>query len=66
MTIENGTDRVAIHGSIDFTRDKAGLTQARAVKEVLDQIVQVLQDDPHLPDKLPPPGKPKMVRNPFV
>jgi endonuclease G, mitochondrial len=26
LTIENGTDRVALYGSLDFLRDKHGLT----------------------------------------
>ena len=31
LTIENGTDRVVIYGSLDLTRDKQGLAHALAL-----------------------------------
>ena len=40
LTIENGTDRVTIYGSLDLTRDKQGLAHAEALKALLDQAVQ--------------------------
>ena len=30
LTVENGTDRIAISGSLDITRDKQGLAHAQA------------------------------------
>ena len=54
LTVENGTDRVAIYGSLDLTRDKQGLAHALALKAVLDQAVQLLQAERNLPDAAPP------------
>ena len=33
LTVENGTDRIALYGSLDLTRDKPGLAQGRALKD---------------------------------
>jgi hypothetical protein len=66
LTIENGTERLALYGSLDITRDKAGLRHALALKAILDQAVAVLQADPALPDQQPPAETPKTVRNPFT
>ncbi len=66
LTIENGTDRIAVYGSLDLTRDKAGLEQARALKAVVDGIVQALEGEKDLPDKVAPPEKPQQVKNPFA
>ncbi len=65
LTIENGTDRVALYGSLDITRDKQGLAQARALQALLDQAVRYLEAAKNLPDALPPPPSPKQVANPF-
>ena len=35
LTIENGTDRVALYGSLDITRDQQGLVHARALLAIL-------------------------------
>ncbi len=32
FTIENGTDKVALYGSLNVTRDKIGLKQAKALE----------------------------------
>ena len=65
LTIENRMDRISIYGSIDLTRDKAGLEHARMLKVVLDKVVQVLETEKNLPDKIAPPDKPDEVANPF-
>lgn len=66
LTIENRTDRVALYGSIDLTRDKAGLAQARRLKALLDKVVATLEAARDLPEALPPPKKPGKVPNPFA
>jgi hypothetical protein len=66
LTIENGTTRLALYGSLEITRDKAGLRRAQALKAILDQAVQVLSADPGLPEHQAPVDKPKTVRNPFA
>ncbi len=65
LTIETGTDRVAPYGSLDTTRDKQGLAQARALQALLEQAVRYLEAAKDLPDALPPPPPPKRVANPF-
>ena len=65
LTIENGTERIALYGSLDITRDKQGLARARALKAVLDQTVQHLEAEKELPDAAPSPAPAKSVANPF-
>ena len=65
LTCENGTDRVAVYGQLDLTRDKAGLKLARELKAVLDTVVRHLEAARDLPDQVPPPEPAKSVRNPF-
>ncbi|WP_425953094.1 hypothetical protein [Ralstonia pseudosolanacearum] len=64
LNIENRLDRVSIFGSVELTRDKAGLALALALKSNLDAIVAKLQSE-HLPEKdsITPP---KQVDNPFT
>ncbi|MGI4795825.1 MAG: hypothetical protein ACRYF2_22945 [Janthinobacterium lividum] len=65
LTLENGRDCVAVGGSLDLTRDKAGLAHARALKAALDAIVHALESDGALPDKVAPPKPVTEVKNPF-
>jgi hypothetical protein len=64
LTIENGTGRIALHGSLNLTRDKAGLAHARALKALLDETTRILEQDPDLRETsgVTPPDT---VRNPF-
>jgi hypothetical protein len=66
LTLENGQDCVAMYGNLDLTRDQTGLAHARALKRVLDEVVRVLEAEPHLPSRVPPPQAPKQVKNPFA
>ena len=43
LSIENGTTKVAISGSVEITRDEAGLERARALKRLADDLVTVLE-----------------------
>jgi hypothetical protein len=65
LTIENRTDRISIYGSINLTRDKAGLEHARMLKAVLDRVVQALESERDLPDRIASPDMPDEVANPF-
>ena len=65
LTIENRKDRISLYGTIDLTRDKAGLEHARMLKAVLDKVVQALETEKSLPDKIAPPDTPDEVANPF-
>jgi hypothetical protein len=66
FTIENGTDKIAVYGSLDVTRDKTGLKKARALKSAVDAIVKALEQDKELPDESGPTEAPQQVKNPFV
>ncbi|MGU3469070.1 hypothetical protein ACLBXO_29925 [Methylobacterium sp. C33D] len=67
LSFENGTDRIALHGSIDLTRDRTGLEQARLLRETLDAIVKALEAS-DLPDAVAeaPDAPPRSVKNPFA
>lgn len=66
FTIENGTDKIAVYGSLDVTRDKAGLKKARALKSAVDAIVKALEQGKELPDESGPTEAPQQVKNPFA
>ena len=65
LTVENGTDRIALYGSLDLTRDRQGLAHARALRAILGQAVQVLEAQAALPDAVPAAAAPRTVANPF-
>lgn len=65
LTIENGPAAVAVYGSLDITRDQAGLARARALQAVLVSVMAALERDPALPTEAPA-SKPRGVKpNPF-
>jgi hypothetical protein len=64
LTIENRTDRISVYGSIELTRDKAGLQHAKDLKAVLDAVVAALEGDRNLPDHIPVKPAEK-IKNPF-
>jgi hypothetical protein len=66
LKVENRLDRITVYGRIDLTRDKAGLENARALKQLLDDVVRVLESEPALPDHVAPPKAPVIKRNPFA
>lgn len=63
LTVENRLDRVEIYGSLQITRDKAGLALARELKNVLDAAVRALEMEA-LPERTATRPAEK-VRNPF-
>ena len=67
LSLENGTTRIALHGSLDITRDQAGLAQARLLKETFEAIVRALEAG-DLPEQVAeaPEAAPKTVKNPFA
>ena len=44
MTIENSASTVLLHGSLDLTRDKRGLADARALAQILNAAVAALEE----------------------
>ncbi|HYC04563.1 MAG TPA: hypothetical protein VED40_14810 [Azospirillaceae bacterium] len=68
LEVENGTDRIALHGSLDIARDQTGLKQAKALRDLLAAIVTALEAEGDLPAKAAPQveeGAVKKVKNPF-
>lgn len=43
LSAENGTARILLSGSIEITRDNAGLAKARELKRLADGIVEALE-----------------------
>jgi hypothetical protein len=66
LTVENGTDKVSLYGSLDLTRDKAGLARARDLRAILDSVVRTLEADGDLPETIAPPEPTVVVKNPFA
>ncbi|CAH2602255.1 conserved protein of unknown function [Rhodovastum atsumiense] len=66
LTIENRLDRVSMFGSIDLTRDRAGLRQARELRALLDAVVTTLErEGPSLPEAVAVGQRIDTVKNPF-
>jgi len=66
LAAENGTNVVTVSGSLEITRDKAGLKQARALKALADGICQELEAG-DLPDHAElAVAKTEDVANPFA
>ena len=68
MTVENGTDRVILSGSLDITRDRQGLDHAKALRVALDAVIAALEAEKVLPAKAPQPARAKTTKapNPFA
>ena len=65
LTVENGTDQIAVYGNLDIRRDKEGLASARKLKALVDATVAALEADKSLPDRIEPPKPADEVENPF-
>jgi hypothetical protein len=65
LTIENGSDRLALYGTAEITRDKTGLALARQLRAIISQAVAVLEKY-DLPDEIAPSAQPTAVKNPFA
>lgn len=52
LTVENGSDRISIYGSISITRDQVGLADARTLLTILQKAVAVMEADAKLPAKI--------------
>ena len=63
LKIENRLDHISVYGSLDITRDQAGLANARTLKTLVDAIVRSLENQ-SLPAMTPTPAT-KKVKNPF-
>lgn len=65
FSIENGTSRILLHGSLELTKDRSGLERAERIKVILDEIVAALESA-ELPEDLAENLKSlTVVKNPF-
>ena len=64
LTIENRLDRIELYGSLQITKDKAGLKLARSLKELVDSTLKALEEEKGLPDKVKT-IPPDTTENPF-
>ncbi|CAG2266081.1 MULTISPECIES: hypothetical protein [Burkholderia cepacia complex] len=67
FAVTNDPERIVLTGTLELTRDKAGLTAALALQQTIASILNVLQHDPALPEHVgdepaAPTGK---IKNPF-
>jgi hypothetical protein len=67
FTVTNGATRVVVAGTLELTKDKRGLQAALALKQALDSVVESLQAEGTLPDRIKdePDAKPGVIDNPF-
>ena len=67
LNIENGTDRVVVSGSVEITRDQAGLARARELKRLADDLVAELEaGDAPQQFAAAQPARTDEVDNPFA
>ncbi len=66
LKIENRLDRVSLYGTLDLTRDKAGLRLARELQAVLRAVVAALEGESDaLPEAVQTAQGEDTVKNPF-
>lgn len=69
LAIENGTAAVVVSGSLEVTRDKAGLKRAHELKRLADELVTQLEAEGDLPDRVERKTEPDgsgEIANPFA
>ncbi len=52
LTLENQTDYVSLYGNLQITKDQAGLKNAKALQDFLNQVVAALEQETNLPEKI--------------
>jgi flagellar hook-basal body complex protein FliE len=67
LTVSNGTTRVTLSGTLELTKDQRGLQAALALKQALDRVVETLQVEANLPERIKdePDATHDVVDNPF-
>ena len=63
LSVENRLDRITLSGDVDLTMDQAGLEHARALQQLLTDVVARLESQA-LPAQLAPAAT-RTVANPF-
>ena len=52
LTFENQGERVSIYGSLQISQDQHGLKLALQLQQRINEIVKVLNEQTHLPEKI--------------
>lgn len=52
FTVENKFDRISFYGSLEITKDIAGLEHALKLKRIIDAAIDALKRDKQLPDSI--------------
>jgi hypothetical protein len=65
LTVENGSDRIAVYGQTDLTRDKTGLGKAKEMAAFFQAVVDALEKDAALPEQVARPPVTVNVLYPF-
>jgi hypothetical protein len=65
LTVENGSDHLAIYGTADIRRDQGGFALAKQLLAIFDEAVKVMEKE-NLPDKVASDIKPTAVKSPFA
>lgn len=65
LSIENGKERIAVHGSLDIPRTAVGLDRARRLRDQLDTIVLALEAGNLLQEE-PTVIAARTIRNPLL
>ncbi|MEN3177709.1 hypothetical protein ABDK75_17245 [Gluconobacter sp. OJA] len=66
LTIENGTERIALYGRLEIRRDRIGLQDIQALKAQIDAIARELEGSAHLPDRARVAREDSVIPNPFA
>ena len=66
LVFENGTDRISLHGEIEFARDRHGLEAALELARIAGDIATALKAMPDLPEEAAAPERStRTFDNPF-
>lgn len=65
LTFENNVDRLAIYGSVNIEKDRAGLKKAIELQHILNDLVATLNAETDLPEAIEKLAV-KQVKNPFL
>lgn len=68
LTVENGTDRISLSGSLDLARDRQGLDHAKVLRALLDGVIGALGAEKDLPPRAaaPKPAPVTRKKNPLA
>jgi hypothetical protein len=65
LTLENDLDCVNLYGNLQLTKDQAGLAAAKALQALLNDVVNALEAEVNLPEKIQR-AEADEIENPFL